>query len=100
MLIRVFDSAYINDVHPTIKLIQVRVAEILPGKRGVFPSNTLGEVSTSVGGFFTRRPKTRWRYLEQSLNKGDALREKSGGEWVMGDTFSYANIIVASRLFW
>ncbi|KAG2138644.1 uncharacterized protein EDB93DRAFT_720964 [Suillus bovinus] len=103
MLIRVFDSAYLDDTQPIVKLIYVRVAEILNPVSAEFFRRTRSErLQLPWEEFSPEGPKRDkdWAYLEQGFNKGEALWVKSGREWVMGDTFSYADIIVASRLFW
>ncbi|KAG2749295.1 hypothetical protein P692DRAFT_20778400 [Suillus brevipes Sb2] len=103
MLIRVFDSAYPNDAHPSVKLMYVRVAEILNPVSTEFFRRTRSErLELPWEEFSPEGPKRDgdWADLEQGFNRGETLREKSGGKWVMGETFSYADIIVASRLFW
>jgi glutathione S-transferase len=103
ILIRVFDSAYLDDAHPIVRLIYVRVAEILNPVSAEFFRRTRSErLQLPWEEFSPEGPKRDgdWAYLEQGFNKGETLREKSGAEWVMGDTFSYADIIAASRLFW
>ncbi|KAG1841904.1 hypothetical protein DFJ58DRAFT_856067 [Suillus subalutaceus] len=90
MLIRVFDSAYLDNAHPIVRLIYF------------FRRTRSERLQLPWEEFSPEGPKRDgdWAYLEQGFNKGETLRAKSGGEWVMGDTFSYADIIVASRLFW
>ncbi|KAG1780635.1 hypothetical protein EV702DRAFT_1194109 [Suillus placidus] len=87
MLICVFDSAYPDDAHPIC---------------GVFRRTRSERLQLPWEEFSPEGPKRDGdrAYLEQGFNKGEMLREKSDGQWVMGDTFSYADIIVASRLFW
>jgi glutathione S-transferase len=49
MLIRVFDSAYLNDAHPAVRLMYVRTAEILNLVSAELP-DAIGKISASLGG--------------------------------------------------
>ncbi|KAG1728491.1 uncharacterized protein EDB91DRAFT_1086060 [Suillus paluster] len=103
MLSRVFDSAYLDEAHPIVRLIFVRAAEIMNPASAEFFRRTRSEMlQLPWEEFSPEGPKHHGdcAYLEQGFNKGEALRTKSGGEWVIGDTFSDADIIGASRLFW
>ncbi|KAG2116443.1 uncharacterized protein F5147DRAFT_672848 [Suillus discolor] len=41
-----------------------------------------------------------WALLEKGYNTAYEWYQKTDGKWFMGDTFSYADIIVACRLLW
>jgi glutathione S-transferase len=103
MLIRVFHSAYLDEAHPIVRLVLVRTAEILNSASAEFFRRTRSErLQLSWEEFSPEGPKRDgdWAYLEQGFNKGEELYAKCGGRWVMGDTFSYADITVACRLLW
>jgi len=103
MLICVFDFAYLDGAHPIVRLILVRTAEILnPVSEEFFRRTRSKRLQLPWEEFSPEGPKRDgdWACLEQGFNKGEELRAKCGGRWVMGDTFSYADIIVACRLFW
>jgi glutathione S-transferase len=103
ILIRVFDSAYLDGAHPAVRLMCVRTAETLNPVSAEFFRRTRSErFQLPWAELSPEGPKRNgdWAYLEQCFNKGEELRAKCSGRWVMGDTFSYADIIVACRLFW
>ena len=41
-----------------------------------------------------------WSIVEKALAACKAVYDKTEGKWLMGNTFSYADILVASRLLW
>ncbi|KAG1727837.1 hypothetical protein EDB19DRAFT_1749037 [Suillus lakei] len=80
MPIRAFDSAYPNDARLIVKLIFVRVSEILNPVNAKFFRWTCSErLQLPWEDFSPEGPKHDgdWAYLEQGCNKGVALREKN-----------------------
>ncbi|KAH7914649.1 hypothetical protein BJ138DRAFT_1143299 [Hygrophoropsis aurantiaca] len=41
-----------------------------------------------------------WAQMKAGLNTVSGWYEKTGGKWLMGDIFSYADMIVAARILW
>ncbi|KAH7909033.1 hypothetical protein BJ138DRAFT_1136819 [Hygrophoropsis aurantiaca] len=46
------------------------------------------------------RREADWKSLMKTHDIVNGWYEKSNGRWIMGDTFSYADIIVAAEVFW
>ncbi|KAG1849933.1 hypothetical protein DFJ58DRAFT_716874 [Suillus subalutaceus] len=42
----------------------------------------------------------QWEDLKKGLDEIDKWYQKSGGKWIMGDTFSFADMVVACRTMW
>ncbi|KAG1744385.1 hypothetical protein EDB19DRAFT_1927304 [Suillus lakei] len=87
-LIRAFDSAYMSLILPGIKPIFARSTEFLIGARSAdvpLPWDAKHE---------------DWVLLEKGYNTAYEWYQKNDGKWIMGDTFSYADIIVACYLLW
>jgi len=42
----------------------------------------------------------QWEDWKKGLDEVDKWYQKSGGKWIMGDTFSFADMVVACRTIW
>ena len=47
-----------------------------------------------------QKREAEWALLEKGHNTIYEWYQKSNGKWIMGDTFSYADIVVACGLLW
>jgi glutathione S-transferase len=101
-LIRTFYPAHEGLLMPAIKFILGRSAEILS------PDSAKFFMEVRCKGFklpwdeFTSeaRRDAEWELLEKAYNTMYEWYQKTSGKWIMGDTFSYADIIVACSLLW
>ena len=101
-LIRAFDTAFMGLLMPAVKFLLGRSAEVLsPDSAKFFMDVRSKEFQLPWDEFVSDGAK---RQMEELLEKGhNTLYEwyqKSNGKWIMGDTFSYADIIVACSLLW
>ncbi|KAG2050887.1 hypothetical protein BDR06DRAFT_959615 [Suillus hirtellus] len=95
--IREFDSAHSRLIIPTIKSIFARSTEILSPASAKF---FIGVRSIDVPLPWDATYDEDWASLEKGYNTAYEWYQKTDGKWFMGDTFSYADIIVACRLLW
>ena len=87
---------------PAVKFLIGRSAEVLsPDSAKFFMDVRSKEFQLPWDEFVSEGAK---RQMEELLEKGhNTLYEwyqKSNGKWIMGDTFSYADIIIACCLLW
>jgi len=102
-LIRAFDSAHNDLLRPGIKFILGRSAEILSTDSANFFMDTRCRNFNLPWDEFTSKGQKReaeWALLEKGYSTTYEWYQKSHGRWIMGDTFSYADIIVACELLW
>ncbi|KAG0708471.1 hypothetical protein DFH29DRAFT_892758 [Suillus ampliporus] len=96
-LIRAFESAHLNLIIPGAKFVLVPCAEILsPASAKFFMKARSANLPLPWDEFSPESLKI----LEKGYNSVYEWYQKSGGKWIMGDTFSYADIIVACWLLW
>jgi len=94
-LIRAFEPAYLSLLQHAIKFIFVRATEILsPASVKFFTKARTVDVPLP----WDVNPDADWELLEKGHNIVYEWYQKTDGKWIMGDTFSYADIIVASWL--
>ncbi|KAG1725486.1 uncharacterized protein EDB91DRAFT_1239813 [Suillus paluster] len=90
-LISVFDSAYVDLIRPAARFIIVRYAEILS------PASAKFVIQARTADF-----QVPWdEFSPEGPKRSNTVYEwyqKSDGKWIMGDTFSYADIIVGCWL--
>ena len=101
-LIRAFDTAFTDLTIPALKFLIGRSAEVMSPDSAEFLKNARSkDFKLPWDEIVSEGSK---RQMEEHLEKGhNTLYEwyqKSNGKWIMGDTFSYADIIVASYLLW
>ncbi|KAG1822106.1 hypothetical protein EV424DRAFT_1611335 [Suillus variegatus] len=95
--IREFDSAHFRFIIPGVKPIFVRSTEIMSPASAKF---FIGVRSIDVPLPWHATYGEDWTLLEKGYNSAYEWYQKTDGKWFMGDTFSYADIIVASCLLW
>ncbi|KAG1791887.1 uncharacterized protein HD556DRAFT_1294160 [Suillus plorans] len=96
-LIREFDSAHFRLVIPAVKFIFARSTETLSPASAKF---FIGVRSIDVPLPWDANYSEDWALLEKGYNTAHEWYQKTDGKWLMGDTFSYADIIVACCLLW
>ncbi|KAG6380692.1 hypothetical protein JVT61DRAFT_5069 [Boletus reticuloceps] len=103
-LIRSFDSAVGALLRASLEFSLLRSSQILNERSKKFFINAreafLGE---KVDKWSPEGPKrnAHWEALEQKYyGSAKIWYEEIEGKWVMGDTFSYADIIIAANSFW
>ena len=95
-LIRAFDSAYMGLIRPAFKSVLGRSAEILSPDSAKF----LMEVRSTGFKLPWNEVVAERKLLEKGYSAVYKWYQKSNGKWIMGDTFSYADITVACFLLW
>ncbi|KAG1748572.1 hypothetical protein EDB19DRAFT_1847260 [Suillus lakei] len=96
-LIRAFDAAHMSLIIPGIKPLFARSAEVMnPASAKFF----IGVRSMDVPLPWDAKHEGDWKLLEKGYNTAYEWYQKTDGKWIMGDTFSYADIIVACCLLW
>ncbi|KAG0708466.1 hypothetical protein DFH29DRAFT_994306 [Suillus ampliporus] len=101
-LIRAFDSAYVGLIQQGVKCVMVRCVEILsPASAKFFMKVRSADYQLPWDEFSPEGPQrdADWELLEKAHNTAYEWYQKSNGKWIMGDTFSYADIIVACWLW-
>ncbi|KAG2750947.1 hypothetical protein P692DRAFT_20381538 [Suillus brevipes Sb2] len=96
-LIRTLDSTHFSLIPPALKPLFARSAERLNPASGKFFTEARSEnvpLPWGVG------HDEDWDPLEKVYNTVYEWYQKPDGKWIMGDTFSYADIIIASFLLW
>ncbi|KAH7925163.1 hypothetical protein BV22DRAFT_1065541 [Leucogyrophana mollusca] len=104
VLIRTFEPTFVACTQVSVRLIVFRTAEILNARSAEYfirtRSKNFGiadwEEMSPVG----EKRDADWANLKKGLDTVSGWYEKSEGKWIMGDTFSYADIIVACRILW
>ncbi|KAG2030524.1 hypothetical protein BDR03DRAFT_878120 [Suillus americanus] len=96
-LIRAFDSAYLSLTLPGFKPLFLRTIEALSPASAKF---FIGVRSVDVPLPWDVNFDANWKILEKGYNTAYEWYQKTEGRWIMGDTFSYADIIVACQLLW
>ncbi|EGN96903.1 hypothetical protein SERLA73DRAFT_185150 [Serpula lacrymans var. lacrymans S7.3] len=98
-LISVFDSTFMQGMGPMFPLIATTVyTKILPTSREYFRENAEIRFGTKFEDISPEGPKREqhWKNAKDFLGVVDGWYSKSGGKWIMGDTFSYADIIAGA----
>ncbi|KIK35775.1 hypothetical protein CY34DRAFT_811892 [Suillus luteus UH-Slu-Lm8-n1] len=95
--IRELNSTFASLLLPAIKPLFARTAELL--------SPVSGKFFTEARSVYVPLPwgvghDEDWDPLEKMYNTVYEWYQKTDGKWIMGDTFSYADITVASSLLW
>ncbi|KAG2348114.1 hypothetical protein BDR05DRAFT_875176 [Suillus weaverae] len=96
-LIRAFDSDHLSLIQPTIKSIWTRSVEILSPATGKFFMEVR---SQDVPLPWDANYGEDWDLLEKGYNTIYEWYQKTDGKWIMGDTFSYPDIVVACYVLW
>ncbi|EGN96916.1 hypothetical protein SERLA73DRAFT_111690 [Serpula lacrymans var. lacrymans S7.3] len=96
-LISTFDSTFMQGIRPMFPLVLTAVhARILPTNVPYFRQSTEMRVGMTLEEISPEGPKREqhWKNAKDFLGVIDGWYSKSDGERIMGDTFSYADIIV------
>ncbi|KAG1818549.1 uncharacterized protein BJ212DRAFT_98256 [Suillus subaureus] len=96
-MIRAFDSAYESLTRPPAKSMYARCAEILSPASAKFFIEARSRYAPLPWGVTYDED---WELLEKAHNTAYEWYQKTDGKWVMGDTLSYADIVVACHLLW
>ncbi|KAG2147449.1 uncharacterized protein EDB93DRAFT_415232 [Suillus bovinus] len=94
-LIRAFESAYLRLLQPSFNFLFARAAEILRPASAKFFTKVR---SMDVPLPWDENWDANWALLEKGHNTLYEWYQKSDGKWIMGDTFSFADIMVACWL--
>ncbi|KAG1818547.1 uncharacterized protein BJ212DRAFT_1268887 [Suillus subaureus] len=93
--IRAFDSAHMSLILPGLEPMFPRTIGILSPASAKF---FIGTCSGNVPLPLDVNRDADWKLLEKGYNTLYEWYQKTDGKWIMGDTFSYADIIVACWL--
>ena len=97
------ESAHINQIPPVYEFLVVRSVEILRDRSAEFYATTREKYFNKKFAEFSPEGPERdqhWAALEKIYTTAKVWYDKTDGKWFMGDTFSYADIVIASFLFW
>ncbi|KAG0698287.1 hypothetical protein DFH29DRAFT_834834 [Suillus ampliporus] len=104
VLVQTFESMFISTVlKPSFKLLMVRTLEIqndinrewfIQSRLKMFRENRWEDMAPDG------KAQQMWAALKKGLGVVDGWYQKSGGRWIMGDTFSFADIVVVSWMAW
>jgi glutathione S-transferase len=100
VLIETFETLFLNTVTaPSFKLLMARTLEIQSdiNREGFIKSRLKMSKQTRWEDMAPEgKAQEMWAALKRGLGVVDGWYQKSGGRWIMGDTFSFADIVVAS----
>ncbi|EGN96317.1 hypothetical protein SERLA73DRAFT_186005 [Serpula lacrymans var. lacrymans S7.3] len=98
-LISIFDSTFMNTISPVFAVFYAVVAPKVHPQNGEFIKKqvevnfgTKWEDLSPIG----PKREADWQNIKAGLGVIDGWYSKSGGKWIMGDTFSYADMIVGA----
>ncbi|OAX41662.1 hypothetical protein K503DRAFT_735171 [Rhizopogon vinicolor AM-OR11-026] len=104
VLMQTFESLFMNTVlKPSSRLLAVRTLELQKDtSREFFITTRLKMLRETSWGDVAPEDKAReqWAALKKGLGEVDGWYQKSEGRWIMGDVFSFADIVVAGWLVW
>jgi len=102
-LICAFGAAYMDQFWPATKFPLVRSREILTERSAEYYLTTRQQYfSQKVEEWSPEGPERdqHWSIFEKAFTAVKKWYDKTDGKWLMGNTFSYADILAASGLFW
>ncbi|KAI6163676.1 hypothetical protein EDD17DRAFT_429312 [Pisolithus thermaeus] len=102
-LILVFNTAFFDLGRAAVTFPYLRVSQILNERsREYFITTREASWGRKISEFSPEgsRRDEHWAVMKSAMGTLKEWYDKEGGKWLMGDVFSYADIIVASRLFW
>lgn len=104
ILMETFETLFINTVMtPSFKLLAVRTLEIQNDvSRGSFIESRLKMFRETQWEDMAPDEKAQqmWAAFKKGLGVVGGWYQKNGGKWIMGDTFSFADIVVVSWMVW
>ena len=102
-LICALEPAYIAQMLHAYKFLVVRDVEMLRDCSAEYYATTRGRLFNRKFAEFSPEGPERdqhWAALEKVFTTAKIWYDKTNGKWLMGGTFSYADIVIASFLFW
>ena len=102
-LICAVESAYFNQISLAYKFLVVRGVEVLGDRSAEFYATTREKYFNQKFADFSPEGPERdqhWAALEKVFTAAKTWYDKTDGRWLMGDTFSYADIVIACCLVW
>jgi glutathione S-transferase len=96
-LIHAFDSAYMSLIIPGFRPVFLRTAEALSPPNAKFFTEIR---SKDIPLPWDAEDDKNWGLLEKGYNIAYEWYQKTDGKWIMGDTLSYADFVVAAQLLW
>ncbi|KAI6102691.1 hypothetical protein EDD16DRAFT_1494576 [Pisolithus croceorrhizus] len=102
-LIRVFETAIFDILQPSIPFHFLRTSQVLNERsREYFVTTKAAQMRRKFSEFSPEGPKRdeHWAIIKRAMETLKEWYDKEEGKWLMGDIFSYADIITAQRLFW
>ncbi|KAG2358175.1 hypothetical protein BDR07DRAFT_1473211 [Suillus spraguei] len=104
VLVETFETLFINTVMtPSFKLLMARTLEIQNDiSREAFIASRLKMSRETRWEDMAPEGKIQqmWAAFKRGLGVVDGWYQKSEGRWIMGDTFSFADIVVVSWMVW
>jgi len=103
-VIKAFESAVIALQGDSERLTYLRTRQIVNGRSlEYFTTTREAGIGETIDRWSPEGPMrdTHWAIIEKCfLGSAKTWYEKVEGRWLMGNTFSYADIVFAARLFW
>ncbi|EGN96348.1 hypothetical protein SERLA73DRAFT_94516 [Serpula lacrymans var. lacrymans S7.3] len=98
-LISIFDSAIMNTLRPVFPVMSaIGTSKLYPRSEEYLKKQAEIRFGTKFEDICPEGPKREegWKNIKAAFGVIDGWYSKSGGKWIMGDTFSYADVIVAA----
>ncbi|KAG0708474.1 hypothetical protein DFH29DRAFT_892791 [Suillus ampliporus] len=101
-LIGLFEPAYCSVAYgKAVDFILEKTLEILnDSSREYFIQTRLELLGEMRWEAVKEKAQHQWEDLKKGLDEIDKWYQKSGGKWIMGNTFSFADMVVACRTMW
>ncbi|EGN93792.1 hypothetical protein SERLA73DRAFT_115219 [Serpula lacrymans var. lacrymans S7.3] len=102
-LIYVLDKTFTANGFPLVNMMLLKVVpHLLSPTKEYFVSRREYDLGLKMEEWSPVGPKREehWDHLKQSLDVVEGWYARTPGPWIMGDTFSHADIIIGARLEW
>lgn len=102
VLMAMFEPTYCDVAYgKAVNYIVTRTLTIQnESSREYFISTRLELLGASSWEVVEENAEQQWENWKNGLAEVDKWYQKSGGKWIMGDTFSFADMVVACRMIW
>jgi glutathione S-transferase len=102
VLMAAFEPMYCDTAYgKAVKYILTRTLAIQnDSSREYFINTRLAMFGATSWEEMEENPEQQWEDWKKGLSEIDGWYQKSGGKWIMGDTFSFADMVVACRTMW
>jgi len=102
VLMAAFEPTYCSVAYANaVKYILKRTLTVQnESSREYFISTRLAMLGASSWDAIEQNAEQQWEDWKKGLAEVDKWYQKSGGKWIMGDTFSFADMMVACRTMW